>query len=267
MLCQNIDQATLRACLADFRKCLAVYILYYYCRLLPHFAYIFSAQGMVDRKELGPVFAHSLLFLSDSEWWLYGLFAGLLLLSALFFLDKLNRLGLMILFLLNLSFQNANPYILHEPQQVTSLFLLIFAFFLPTGEDELDPFLFKGLVLFLGVYYFVVGFKKALDPLWLRGDALSALLHWNMIGIDNAITRWLLKYPWLTRMLDFLTIFFELSFLAALFTRWFFVYVFAGILFHLFIRLTCSVGTFSEIMLVWYALVLRLALRERGQQL
>lgn len=238
-----------------FRKSIALYLFYYYLPFVPNFFYIFGAQGMVDRTKIGPLFAPSLLFLFESDWSVVIALMVLLGLSVLLLFDCLPRLGILILFLLNLSFQNANPYILHEPQQFTSLFLLIIFLFLPVGKNQIcDPFIWKTLLYALGIYYMFAGYKKLIDPLWGEGQALLYLLQWDGLAKDNFLSRWLLQHKQLIYFLNYSALFFEMTFLLVCFTRFFRFYWLLGIFFHVSILCFLEVGSFSAIMFAWYSL-------------
>jgi hypothetical protein len=239
-----------------FRKALAGYLFWYYLYFVPQFTYFFGAHGMVDRSKLGPLWAPSLFFFIDSDLFLYSSLILIFVLSVIFFFNHLPRWGVLLLFILNVSFQNANPYILHEPQQLSSLFLLISAVFLPVYKKQVcDPFLWKTLFFALGVYYFFAGFKKCLDPLWMSGEALHDLIQWDYLGKSHALTTWLLDQKKLLFIFNGLTLFFEMSFVFVSFTRFFAVYWYIGLLFHISISAFLDVGTFTAIMFVWYALI------------
>jgi len=238
-----------------FRKALAVYLFYYYLPFASHLFEIFGAEGMVNRAKIGPLFAPSLLFLFQSDFILVLVFLTLLSLSALLLLDRLSRFGVLVLFLLNLSFQNANPYILHEPQQLASLFLFTILLFLPVKRDQTcDPFVWKTLLYALGVYYAFAGLKKLVDPLWGEGQALYYLLQWDALAKHNVLSDWLVHKHTFISVLNYSTLFFEMTFLIACFTRFFPIYWWIGIFFHASILFFLEVGSFSAIMFVWYAL-------------
>lgn len=238
-----------------FRKALALYIAFYYLPFLNDLLYTFGADGMVSRDLLGPLYAPSLLFLSGSKTLIYGGMLTVYTLALLLFLEKLPRLGIFALYLCNVSFQNANPYILHEPQQMASFLLLIQSFFLPTSKKETcDPFVWKTLLVVLGVYYFFAGFKKILDPLWFSGDALYYLLQWETLGRISMLSDFFLQFPGLLKVLNYLTLIFEMSFLVGVFTPYFRYYWYLGLAFHMGIAIFFVVGTFTPIMFVWYAL-------------
>lgn len=174
----------------------------------------------------------------------------------LFLFNKLNRVGQIILLMLNISIHNANPYIIHEPQQMVNLLLLIQILFLSANaKDKISPKIHFLLSGYLGIYYFLAGLKKIPDPYWLKGEALKLLMTWPPFYIDNIFSNFLINHVNLLYLLNWFTLVFELSFVFLLFTRWKFALFVIGILFHIGIFLTMDVGTFSLIMLVWYSLV------------
>ncbi|OYZ18101.1 MAG: hypothetical protein B7Y39_14130 [Bdellovibrio sp. 28-41-41] len=174
----------------------------------------------------------------------------------LFALDKLNRWGQVLLFFLNVSIHNANPYIIHEPQQMVNLLLMIQIFFLPSSAKQpVDKNILQILSVFLGVYYLLAGLKKLPDALWLHGQALEILLLWPPFFKGNLFTLFLKNNSYLLVFTNYLVLVFELLFLPLLFSRlrrWLFL---LGLLIHLGISASMEVGTFSWIMLCWYLLV------------
>ena len=216
------------------RQALGLYIIYYYVTLLPDFSFFYPAQLM---------------------WVALLVLIGL---AALLTVGRLNRWLVFFLFLLNLVFHHACPFIIHEPQQLMSLFLLLFVFFLPPQNcEKADPWIVKALVLALGIYYMTAGVKKMLDPHWLSGQALGELLRWEGLARSNALVAFLKQQDFLSKTLNYVTLGFELCFLPLVFTRAWKVLLVVGIGFHLMIAATMEVGTFSAIMMVWYLLLVR----------
>jgi hypothetical protein len=246
-----------------FRRALGAYLIYSYALLLPDFLFFYGPHGMVDRTALQPAFP-SLLLLHESPAVHWIVVAVLFVLSGALMVGRLGRLGVLTLFLIHVSFHNANPLIIHEPSQILSLFLICLLVFLPLQDtDEFDPFIVRTLVIALGVYYLFAGLKKLPDPLWRSGEALGLLLAWDGLRSPTAVNRVLVSNPAVTRLLDFGTLAFELFFLPLALTRarpWLLV---LGITFHLLIASVMNVGTFSAIMLVWYTLLLDEPTRSR----
>lgn len=240
---------------ALFRKGLALYLLYYYAYFLTDLTSIFGAHGVVAREFLhqkGP----SLFFLMPWDFVIRIALVALVALTILFFLGKLDWKGVLALFVLNLSFHNANPYIHGEPQALQSLFLFAF-FFLPSTDGvKADEFYVKALTIFLGVYYLIAGLKKLPDPLWRSGQAVGALARWDGITADTFVSHLVGGSAALGMLATYGTILFELTFLALLFTRFRPWIVAIGIAFHAAVALTLQVGTFSALMFVWYLLLI-----------
>lgn len=237
-----------------FRKGLAIYLLYYYAYFIGDLSEIFGAHGVVVREFLhqkGP----SLFFLLPWDFVVWFSLVALTVLAILFFMGLLNRLGVLALFLLNLSFHSANPYIHGEPQALQSLFLFAFLF-LPSKDDEkADEFYVKALTIFLGVYYLIAGLKKLPDPLWRSGQAVGALARWDGITADTFVSHVIGGSTALGMCATYGTLLFELSFLGLLFTRFRPWAIAAGLAFHAAVAATLQVGTFSALMFVWYLLL------------
>ena len=252
-----------------FRAALGAYLLFYDLILLPGLFLYFGPGGMVQPDLLPPP-RLSLLFLFWNPPMIAVLFALMMILTVLFAAGLFNKGALVLLIALRVSFNNANPLILHEPQQLSNLFLLSFLF-LPlkappalfalqsspdSGQAGGTAEIVRLLVLFLGVYYFAAGCKKLLDPLWRQGQAVHFLLLWPFSGKDTVFTRLILRAPVVSQCLNYGALVFELSFVFLIFTRLRPALILFGLLMHLGIYLTMEVGTFSQIMAVWYALLL-----------
>lgn len=179
-----------------------------------------------------------------------------LFLWLLFAFNLLPRVGQIILFVFSVSIHNANPYIIHEPQQMVNLLLFIQIFFLPVdNKANINNKVHLVISLYLGAYYFLAGLKKIPDINWLNGEALKIILMWPPFYKDNWISQLLLQNEFLLKMLTWFTIVFELTFGFLIFTRFKMLIFLIGVIFHFFIFTTMEVGTFSLIMLVWYSLV------------
>lgn len=199
----------------------------------------------------------TLLDLINNNVWLINIFIMLTIaLWSLFAFDLLNRKLQILLFIFSLSLHNANPYIIHEPQQIANLLLFIQIFFLPAdAKTFIDKKIILILTIALGVYYLTAGLKKMPDPLWQNGDALGFIISWPPFSNFSTIVNEITNHKFLMQFLNWFTLIFEISFLPLLFTRWRDGLFFIGFLFHLGIFLAMEVGTFSYIMLSWYALV------------
>ena len=240
-----------------FRWSLSLYLVWYYLQLLPSFFVFFSRDGMVSRTLLHPRYP-SLFFIFDSNFSLVAGLVTLLILVICFALGKLNRLGLLTLIAIHVSFHNINPLIIHEPQQLSNLFLVLFLLFLPIrNRQECDPKILQICIAFLAFYYFVAGVKKLPDPMWRSGEALRLILIWPGFQKQNWVNGWLATHPIFTSTFSFATLAFELLAPLGIFIKrlrpfW----MVAGLVFHTAIAVALEVGTFSAIMIASYALLL-----------
>lgn len=239
------------------RIALGLYLFAYYGRLLPEFFYYFGPGGMIDPALVTTPKVSLVL-------WLWHPIAIAFLGALLFLLIGLFTVGLWLewvlpsLFALHLSFHHANPFIIHEPQQLTNLLLLL-CFFLPVGEraeDREDALIVDAAIAYLGVYYFIAGAKKLADPLWREGASLWNLVQWPPFHRGGWLVDALVAHPSLARGGSYFALAFEMGFLLVVFTRLRPVLVAAGLVFHLAIFLTLEVGSFPYVLLPWYALCL-----------
>lgn len=239
------------------RVALGVSILLYYVPFLPEFFYYFAPGGMIDPELLvTPKISLVLWFWSKAASVI--LFGLLVAAAGLFTLGYGARWVVYPLFVLQLSFHHANPFVIHEPQQLTNLLLLMF-FFLPRGNDpkaKFDPRIVTALVAYLGAYYFLAGAKKLADPLWRSGDSLWYLIQWPPFHVDNFVSRALVAHPSVCRLAAWTTLAFEMLFLALVFTRLRPFLIVIGLGLHFGIGLTMQVGSFWYALAPWYALLL-----------
>lgn len=167
--------------LSLMRRGLGFYLLFYYLPFFLELKEFFFNNQMIDRFLISPPLP-SLLFLFPSLTALYFFYFLLLLFSFFLLQDKLTKLELFFLYLLNLSFHHANPLLIHEPHQIANYLLIVLLFFPAQKNKKIDFFLLQMIISFLAFYYFVAGFKKLFDPLWLSGSALEKLLKWEGLG-------------------------------------------------------------------------------------
>lgn len=238
------------------RVALGISILLYYVPFVPDFFYYFAPGGMVDPALIEtPGLSLVLLFWNPAA--SVVLFALLVLGTVGFTLGLFSRWLVYPLFALQISFHHANPYVIHEPQQLTNLLLLMF-FFLPRGNDRkarTDPRILAALVAYLGVYYFLAGAKKLADPLWRSGESLWYLIQWPPFHVDGLVSRFLVAHPSICRLASWGTLAFEMLFLALAFTRVRPFLILGGAALHLGIGLTMQVGNFWYALAPWYALL------------
>lgn len=161
-----------------------------------------------------------------------------------------------VLFILQISFHNANPLIIHEPQQLANFFLIV-SIMWPSKNKTKEELLMKKIMLItLATYYFAAGVKKLPDINWLNGHALELILQSNFLSQDNWMSHYLSRQRELCQLLTWCTLLFELGFIFLIFTRYRKFLIILGIGFHAMIALTMSVGTFSLIMLPWYSFLI-----------
>jgi len=254
-----------------FRITLGIYLLYYNFLLLPHVTVYFGLGGMLPKYYLPKFLMVAPDFFPWPEYWFIVLFYVMMALLFCFTLGFLNKLTLIPLYLLQLYFYHANPLIIHEPQPLANLFLFLF-FFLPPNSPpfllnrngfefteykikELKSLL-KIIVFFFGVYYFFVGIKKLPDPLWRQGLAIKNILLWPGVARQNLLTAFITQTSGASQIFSYGTMLFEMSFIFLVFTPLRFILIIGGLLLHGGIFCTMEVGTLSQILLVWYALLL-----------
>lgn len=236
---------------SGFRRLVAAYTIYYGVTILPDLELLFGSSGMVNENLLQTVGPSVFLF-SRSSLLLWGATLLLIVLSGRLFIGHLSRWGLFTLYTLLVSFWNANPYVIHEPHQIHSFFILTLFFWPLSDEKKVDPFIRYILCFFLGLYYFVAGLKKLPDPNWISGDALLHILNWQAVSFHS------LKYSdnvFITiffKLANWSVLFFEMTFFILVMTKWRRYILILGTIFHLTIKLFLDVGPFAEIMLVWY---------------
>lgn len=251
------------------RICNGISLLVYYTFVLsPNFKEFYSVSGFVD-----PNF----VFYPGS--WLFSFWESDQLKLILFILTYglifLYTIGvyvkwvMLLLLPLHIGFHLASPMIIHEPQQLTNL-LLVMLFFLPIDKfwaltkdtDFLLPLSEKYqrrillvLLIYIGIYYFFAGLKKLPDPHWPSGNAVGLLASWEFLAHDNFFNDFLRIKP-VSFIFSWFTILYEICFLFIALSskrRWL---VPIGVLFHAGISLSLDIGLFFWAMIQWYPLLL-----------
>ncbi len=261
-----------------FRICLGIYLLLYNWHFVTRLDMYFGTQGMLPKYMLPKFLMVAPDFFPFPSIWFPALFFSMMILIVAFTLGWLNRWGLAVLFVLQVYFYHANPLIIHEPQPLANLFVFLF-FFLPPNsspvlirssqpnwsQQQIRDYesLIRIIIVFFGLYYFIVGAKKLPDPLWRDGSALKHILTWSGVARHTPLNQWIGDSLWLSRILSYSTMIFEMGFIWVVFTRWRIYLVIAGILFHLGIWMTMDVGTLSQVLIVWYGLLLDHPTRQR----
>jgi len=253
-----------------FRSALGLYLIYYYISLLPHFFSYFGPESLF-RPNLYPWTQPSLLFTFWNSQSIIILLITLVILIVLFTIGFYPKACLIPLWVIHISFHNANPLIIHEPQQIANL-LLIFCFFLPLHhppilwrshknkglleETSNDKQVIHLLIIYLGIYYLFAGLKKLPDPLWIDGVAFQQLLQWPALGKVNFLTDIIIRSDLIAKICDYTALLFEVSFILLVWTRlrpWLFL---LGVAFQISIHWVLEVGSFPWIMIVWQTLLL-----------
>lgn len=237
----------------------------------PNYLSFYSASGMV-RPELFQFFSRSILFcVWENELLKITLFGTFTIFSFFFCFGFFARAIHLPLFLINTLFLSANPMVLHEPQQLTQV-LLFLLFFVPyegaftmrktksfltyeSIDKKVAEHIIFAMTLFLGLYYFLAGFKKLPDPGWLEGSALKALLRTPYLGKDNVLVD-LFSIDGFTQVANWTALFFELTFIFAIFTPLRRFYLVMGVIFHILNIFLFDVGTFWMAMFMFYPLLL-----------
>lgn len=239
-----------------FRRLIGGYTIYYALFLIPDVVFLFGKNGMINYDSL-PRIGPSLFYYLNSPSVIWASITLIIFLSLRLYRGSLSVIGLTVLYVLLISFWNANPYVIHEPHQIHSFFILTLFFWSLNDANKLDPFIGKLPCIFLCIYYFFAGLKKLPDLAWLNGDALMSVVHWGAVSrfsLNLGDNIWLVG---LFKSATWLTALFELTFFLFAMTRWRIHLLLFGFFFHLMIKIFLDVGNFSEIMLVWYGACLR----------
>ncbi len=237
-----------------FRKMLALVQMGYYFSLFPQLHNFFGFDGWI--KNSGTNFKNIIFSISSADQWRWSLLALMFALLIMMFKGRLNRFGLFIYYIVNLAFYHWNPYIIHEPQPILNLFFLSFFILPPNKKTPYEPNIKNILILFLGIYYFLSGIKKLPDPNFLNGTALESILTWPVMAKNLNFNTQLVKYMlWPIRLMNYLTLLFELTFIFFVYTRYRIFYILFGLFLHTMIYVMLDVGNLSFVMLVWYILL------------
>ena len=236
-----------------FRRALALVQITYYLSLLGRLSVFFGAHGWVKMSYWSDV--TTILAISESNSWRWLLLGVMFCLLIMLYKGTLNRFGLLVYYLINLSFYVWNPFIIHEPQPIINLFFLSF-FFLPmNNKHSYDSWIKNILIIFLGIYYFLAGIKKLPDPNFIYGTALESIISWTAMAKNLSFNLYLVKhFLWIIRLMNYLTLVFEITFIFFVFTRFRIYLILFGLLLHSLIYMTLEVGNFSFVMMIWYIL-------------
>jgi hypothetical protein len=241
----------------SFIKALIIILILYYQELAQDILYYFGPDSMVPEKN--PFYA-SILFLHWSIPTIAYTLVLLFICLTLLWYYIYPKVQLTIIAIIHISFMHANPLIIHEPQQILSLFI-ISALFFPlddyTRNTKKPSYAKTFLVALLGTYYFFAGAKKLLDPLWLNGEALQYILTYP--GFIQQVFPIITQNNTLLTFATYATILFELTFIFAIYQKSRLIkitYILLGIVFHISIALFLDVGNFTLVMFCWYILLI-----------
>lgn len=239
-----------------FRRLLALHQFIYLISFLPDPSFWFTPGKMIIPEWTYPQVS-SFLHLSQSAWLANATWGLILTGWILLGLGKLPKIGQIVLLLMQISLHNANPLIIHEPQQIANFFLLVSILWPSSEKDAACVPMNRLMLVFLCCYYIFAGLKKLPDPLWIRGEALQVLIQWQPLARKNLLTEFFLNHLVLLQFATWFTLVFELGFSFIAWTKWRLYLIPVGLVFHLLIAVTFQVGTFGWIMMAWYAFLLR----------
>ncbi len=232
-----------------FRIAIGLVFGVYYAAHFAELNFLFGPNQMIDAALLEH-FAPSILLALPTYFVVYVLYACLLSLIAAFTFGKLGRIGVFALFVCHLSFENANPLIIHEPQQLMTVALILFLAFLdPRGHAKQDAALVKITLGALGAYYLAVGIGKLPDPAWRDGSAVGSLAKWNGIAFQNSLTTAVATHGFISRLCTWFSLVLELSYLPLIFTRFRPALIILVLFFHLCIATCFDLGNISLAMI------------------
>ncbi|HWL53594.1 MAG TPA: HTTM domain-containing protein [Chthoniobacteraceae bacterium] len=267
--------------LAFFRIFLGGLICLRLLLLLPHLPLTLGPEGVAPQAAViaqygEPPLPLSLYFQPDSMAGVYGVVALHLVVAAAFMVGWRTRVMTVLLWLLLLSLNVRNPWIINSGDRLAG-FLLLWGMFLPLGQVfSLDARRGRGtprteagrslaffgaacLVFQLVIVYRLTGYAKS-DPVWLN-------YH---VALQNALSheaypfppgRWLLEWPGVMKGLTIATIYLEIYAILLLLSPWRSAVCRTAVSllyigFHIGIGLTLNVGLFSWISVAaWFAML------------
>ncbi len=250
-------------------------LIYQFWILLPNWSDFFSKTGFVSPDKFSLYPASWIFTFWEMDLVKAGLFILMLLLTLFYTCGVFAKLSLIVLIPLVIGFHLANPMIIHEPQQLTNL-LMVILFFLPIEDAFVlrrgkDPWkklpaaklqiILMSMILFLGFYYLLAGLKKLPDMNWVRGEAVGMIAGWPYLGRNHYFAA-VLQNPVVNFCVTWGALVFELSFLPLMFTRWRYMLLVVGFIFHFALAMFLDVGLFFWAMLQWYPLLLITPLRK-----
>ncbi|MEL6543845.1 MAG: hypothetical protein AAFQ82_04410, partial [Myxococcota bacterium] len=187
--------------------------------IVPRFFDTFGAESIVDPAQFVTYLRSPVFLVWSSPGALLFLYAVFLLTLVCFAVGLFARVAHIVALLLALAFHHANPFIIHEPQQLGILLLWVLLFvpyeshlvvrrtpgfaWLEDTSPRYDQVVCALCVGYISAYYFFAGVKKLPDPAWIKGHALFDLLHWEPLRLDSSLARALRSQPGLSRVANY----------------------------------------------------------------
>lgn len=244
-------------------------LIYLIVAIIPDWAHFFSQSGFVEPAGFIYYPKSWIFYFWKSEILKIILFVIALIAALFYTIGFFAKISLIILIPIQIGFHLAAPMIIHEPQQLTNL-LMVLLFFLPIegafvlkrGPEIWRPlppkhekFLLMALLSYLSLYYLFAGLKKLPDHFWLEGKAVGLLASWPFLANDNFFNRFA-RIDVVSLIFSYLTLIFEIGFIGVAFTKYRKYLIIPGLCFHIGISLALDVGLFFWAMIQWYPLLL-----------
>ncbi len=237
--------------------------------VLPRDVLAAFTADLADSKDAMSWSLHSA---SGSVQWQISLFVLAALAAVMFMVGWHTRIATIVSWVLLVSLQARNPLILTSGDTLLKL-LLFWSMFLPLGQvwsidakrrGQGPPSLHvasaatAGLILVIFSMYFFTGLSKC-NHYWLSGEAMDYVLRLDIYA--TGFGQWMLDYPWLLKIICWLTVGGETLFPLLLFIPWhndrwrlFNLIFFWGL--HASIASVMVIGLFSfTSMIAWLALL------------
>lgn len=250
-----------------FRIFLGSILLYNLLILSKDLIPFYSEKGVLPIDTLEQVMARPyftcLTYVSND--WLLCVFFGLLVLAAVFFtLGYHTRLSTILLFILLMSFNERNPFVLFGYDDVVRCMLFFFLFSPAQMAFSLDrrfsggggivpPWTQRMMQIQLAIIYFFSAVTKIHGYDWFQGEALYfvfGLINFTIPGLER-----LMAYPSIYVTGTYLTLLIEIS---LVFLLWFKAsrraMAWVGIVFHGLLILLMTIPCFELIMIASYIL-------------
>ncbi len=235
----------------------------FYLARFPDLEFVYGEKGIFPVHVLAEIvppemakYRISLLGLSTSAPWLYGLYVTLLLsLGGVVLGYSSVALG-WLCFVLHLSFAHRALFTLYGFDKVATAFLFYFA--LSTGgrrRNLLSSLSLRLMQFQVAIIYAYSGWEKLKGVSWWKGEAL-----WWVISNPQVVTldfTWLARFPTLIALPTFVTLFWEIYFPAAMLhsvARRF--WLLGGVAMHFVIAVYMNIPFFAAAMILSYVVFL-----------